>query len=402
MFGDALPCALLIIAALATRENFRLGSGILPLFWKLVSVGLLTMLASQGYWFYYDAMRRTAIPTPVPGDLLFLLAHVFFLAALALRPHSISAGRDLRLRRLDLTLLTMWWFTLYGYFSLPWQISGRNFAEYNPTYYFLAFVQHIVLAVALAVLCFRNRGTWRRLYGHLLVAFGLVAAGNLLVNVAIDRGFYYSGGFCDTAFMLALVWIIYCVTLGPALRPREDHQANRELTQRVWTARIAMLAMLSLPVIALVGYVERNVPAAITAIRLRVVFGAMFLLGVLVFWKLQLLARELNKMVELSQESLENLKVVQQRVSHSEKLAALGRLASGAAHEISNPLTAILGYSELLADIPALGAEDRGSAQLIQRQVHRAQAAVNSLRETLRRTAEPQAAGPIKIRAPRS
>jgi len=389
MVGDAFPCALLIIAVLAMRENFQLGTGILPLFWKLMSAGVLTMLVSESYWFYYDAMRRTTIPTPVPGDLLFLLAHVFFLAALALRPHSISAGRDLRLRRLDLTLLTMWWFTLYGYFSLPWQISVRNFAEYNPTYYFLAFVQHMVIATALLILCLRNRGAWQKLYAHLLVAFVLIATGNLLVNVAIDHGFYYAGGFSDTAFMLALLWIIYCVTLGPSLQPREDHQVNRELTQRVWTARIAMLAMLSLPVIALVGYVERNVPAEITAIRLRVVFVAMFLLGILVFRKLDLLARELNQMVELSHDSVENLKAVQQRVAHSEKLAALGRLASGAAHEISNPLTAILGYSELLADIPALSAEDRGSAQVIQKQVHRAQAAVNSLRETLRNTAEP-------------
>ncbi len=262
MVGDAFPCALLIIAVLAMRENFRLGTGILPLFWKLMSAGVLTMLVSESYWFYYDAMRRTTIPTPVPGDLLFLLAHV-------------------RLRRLDLTLLTMWWFTLYGYFSLPWQISVRDFAKYNPTYYFLAFVQHMVIATALLILCLRNRGAWQKLYAHLLVAFVLIATGNLLVNVAIDHGFYYAGGFSDTAFMLALLWIIYCVTLGPSLQPREDHQVNRELTQRVWTARIAMLAMLSLPVIALVGYVERSVPAEITAIRLRVVFVAMFCWG---FW----------------------------------------------------------------------------------------------------------------------
>jgi signal transduction histidine kinase len=62
----------------------------------------------------------------------------------------------------------------------------------------------------------------------------------------------------------------------------------------------------------------------------------------------------------------------------------LGRLAAGATHEVSNPLTAILGYSELLADIPTLSAEDRQCAQEIQVQVHRAQAAVISLRNSLR------------------
>jgi len=119
------------------------------------------------------------------------------------------------------------------------------------------------------------------------------------------------------------------------------------------------------------------------------VFAAMLLLGALAYWKLSLLARELSHLVRLTRDSIENLKAVQQQVNHSEKLIALGRLAAGAAHEISNPLTAIFGYSELLTDIPSLSPEDRASAQLIQQQVHRAQAAVISLRNTLRQNPSP-------------
>ena len=82
----------------------------------------------------------------------------------------------------------------------------------------------------------------------------------------------------------------------------------------------------------------------------------MLLLGALVYWKFNLLALELRHLVQLTRDSIENLNVVQQQVTHSEKLVALGRLAAGAAHEISNPLTAIFGYSELLTDIPSLTA----------------------------------------------
>jgi two-component system, NtrC family, sensor kinase len=89
-------------------------------------------------------------------------------------------------------------------------------------------------------------------------------------------------------------------------------------------------------------------------------------------------------MVNLTRDSIENLKTVQRQVAHSEKLIALGRLAAGAAHEVSNPLTAIFGYSELLTDMPSLTAEDRASGELIRQQVHLAQSAVNSLRNTLR------------------
>jgi signal transduction histidine kinase len=110
----------------------------------------------------------------------------------------------------------------------------------------------------------------------------------------------------------------------------------------------------------------------------------MILLGGLVYWKFNLLALELRQMVKLTRDSIENLNVVRQQVAHSEKLVALGRLAAGAAHEISNPLTAIFGYSELLTDIPSLTSEDRAQGKLIRQQVHSAQSAINSLRNMLR------------------
>jgi signal transduction histidine kinase len=384
IFGDALPCGLLIIAILAVRENFRFHRGMLPLFWKLIAAGLFQMLLSQAYWFYYDSLKVYSSPSPVIGDTLFLLAHVFFLSAFVLRPHSASAGRDMRLRHLDFALLTFWWLALYAYFALPWQLVIQDFAKYNPAYYLLVLIQQLMIIIGLGVVWRRSTGLWRTFYGSFLCLFVLIAAGNLLLSVAIDHGVYHSGGFFDTPFLLSLVLMTVVASYGPSLQPVEDQTPNREINQSLWTARLAMVAILSLPVIALLGSFEKNVPEDVAAFRLRLVFGAMLLLSGLVFWKLTLLARELRRLVRLSQGSLENLKSVQARVTHSQKLAALGRLAAGATHEISNPLTAILGYSELLTDIPSLSPPDRESAQIIQKQVHRAQAAVNSLRNSLR------------------
>lgn len=47
---------------------------------------------------------------------------------------------------------------------------------------------------------------------------------------------------------------------------------------------------------------------------------------------------------------LEELRMAQAQLIHAEKLSAVGELASGVAHEINNPLTAILGQAQLLID----------------------------------------------------
>lgn len=384
IFGDAIPCALLIVAILAVRENFQVQRGVLPIFWKLLAAGMFQMLLSQVYWFYYDTVHRYSTPSPVIGDTLFLLAHVFFLSAFVVRPYSSTAGRDMRLRHLDFALLTLWWLTLYAYFALPWQAVIQDFTRYNPAFYLLALIQHLIIIAGLLVGWKRSTGLWRTFYATFILTFVLIAAGNLLLSVAIDRGQYYANSFFDTPFFFSLVLLTVAASFGPSLQPIEDKSPDRELKQSLWMARIAMGAILSLPIIAMLGNLEKNIPAGVAAFRLRLVFGAILLLSVLVFRKLTLLARELAHLVRLSQASLENLRSVQAKVTHTEKLTALGRLAAGATHEISNPLTAILGYSELLTDVPSLSPPDRESAQIIQQQVHRAQAAVNSLRNTLR------------------
>ncbi len=52
---------------------------------------------------------------------------------------------------------------------------------------------------------------------------------------------------------------------------------------------------------------------------------------------------------EETREAYENLRRTQEQLLQSEKMAAVGQLISGVAHELNNPLTAILGYSQLLS-----------------------------------------------------
>src|SRR6202040_475599 len=108
-----------------------------------------------------------------------------------------------------------------------------------------------------------------------------------------------------------------------------------------------------------------------------VTLGAVLPLGILAFLRHELVDRERLRLLRASQESIDNLKRLQTQFVQSEKLASLGQLVAGAAHEINNPLTAILGYSELLADNPASDARARSLAEKIREQAKRTKALVN-------------------------
>jgi two-component system, NtrC family, sensor kinase len=68
--------------------------------------------------------------------------------------------------------------------------------------------------------------------------------------------------------------------------------------------------------------------------------------------------RQLKQTVAELEVSNTNLKKAQDEVVRAETLASVGRLASGVAHEIGNPLGIVLGYLDLLSN-PEIGATER-------------------------------------------
>lgn len=65
------------------------------------------------------------------------------------------------------------------------------------------------------------------------------------------------------------------------------------------------------------------------------------------------------------------LEVATQRANEAERLAVLGRIAAGLAHEIRNPLGSITGSIEMLRESPELTDEDRRLCDIVQREARR-------------------------------
>jgi two-component system NtrC family sensor kinase len=79
-----------------------------------------------------------------------------------------------------------------------------------------------------------------------------------------------------------------------------------------------------------------------------------------------------------SARDMTEVKQLEQQVIQSEKLAAMGQMIAGVAHELNNPLTAILGINELLRERAADEAARR-QLELVQRQARRAADIVQNL-----------------------
>jgi C4-dicarboxylate-specific signal transduction histidine kinase len=92
----------------------------------------------------------------------------------------------------------------------------------------------------------------------------------------------------------------------------------------------------------------------------------------------------------------EELESLQGQVIRQERLAAVGQLVSGVAHEINNPLQAILGFAELLQMQPDVPDSIKGDLRLIQKESARACGIIRNLAMFARQ--QPSEAGPVGLR----
>jgi two-component system NtrC family sensor kinase len=90
-------------------------------------------------------------------------------------------------------------------------------------------------------------------------------------------------------------------------------------------------------------------------------------------------AIERSLLYEQTRQAYDDLRKTQEQLLHSEKMAAVGQLISGVAHELNNPLTAILGYSQLLTSSGQMNAQGLEYSEKLYKQAQRTHRIVQNL-----------------------
>ena len=341
------------------------------------STGITFWFTYQLFWTYYEVWLRTDVPDLCAADVILFLHIVPLMAALALRPHAPQDEYAARLRRLDFALMMVWWGYLYVLIVIPWQYVVADVVPYNHNLNSLYLIEKLAFLSTLVMAWMRSRGGWKIFYANLFGACFTYAASSHIANWAIGRHLYYSGSFYDIPLALSMAWITVVGLWTGDCEPQAG-VGTTSTSHGVWLARLGMIAAFSLPLFAAWALLEGTVPPRIRSFRLLLTLGAALLMGVMVFVRQRLLDAELLRLLTHSRDSIANLKRLQVQITESEKLASIGQLVGGAAHELNNPITAMLGYSDLLLSTP-LSKDQSDLAEKIAQHVRRTRSLVASL-----------------------
>src|ERR1700757_35214 len=346
-FADVYGLILMLIALGVALANVWTQPGKPRSFWLLMATGILLWTSNQTAWTVLEGLLHRQIPDPFLFDIILFFHAVPMFAAVAWRPDLLSKEGKVLQGVLNLLMLLGWWIFLYAFIVFPYQYISFDVDKYNAYYDRLYGAENALLVAVLVLAVFTSSGAWRRLYAHILAAITLYSVNSQFLDRATADSSYYSGSLYDVPLVAAIAWIS---AAGLSAREWDIRSAPFNLHRR-WkrlVPRLAMLAILSLPVLGLwTVLLDTSTPTA-RLFRIFTVLAAMLLLGTFVFLRQFFQDQALISLLQESRRAYDSQKRLQSQLVQKEKLASLGNLVAGAAHEINHPLNAIMTFSEEL------------------------------------------------------
>jgi len=382
-FGNLVQCMVPLLANAGLLLNAGTPHWRRNIFWMLLAMGCALWMIGQFQWTYYEVYEHQRMPVIYGGDIVFFLKGIPIMAALALQPHRKRGEVRLQFGYLNFVLLLTWWTFVYAFVVFPWMYATPSEAQYNYNYDVVSNMQNMVIVIGLGVLCLKAKGAWRVVYANLFGASAIYMLSSLTINVAISSNKYATGSLYDLPLISSFLWFglagVIAYLKRAELEILQDGDGDDKPRDSAWSARLAMEAVISLPIFAIFTLRFEHDTPVVRDFRLMTTLIASVPIAFLVFLRTHMADVDRARLLSKSEQSIENLQRLQAQMVQTEKLVSLGQLAAGAAHEINNPLAAILGYSDLLADDPTLPEKARVTAGKIRDQARRTKTLVANL-----------------------
>ena len=339
--GDGAQMVPPIAYAALTLALARRCRGQARVFWNLNALHAVIWAAGQAVWTYYDLVHG-AVPTVSPTDPIFFTSGVPLAAALYNRPDRTRPRWLFEIVLLDLVLIGLFAAFVYIYFVVSVGVTGGNTDIYSNNFTQLLNARSLLLAVWAGGVGRTARGRgWQRVLGIYAGGLVLVLAGGLAFDAVEAAGQYAPGALFDVAWMAPYVVFSLAAAVAWDEQLVEPDEGVIPIASLPMASLIAIALLVAIPAINELSRRMLDVPDATEALRTRLALAMMIPLGVVVAVR-EYLSRK--ALIRAGQDLVSTREMLVQK----EKLAAVGQLVSGVAHELNNPQQGVLGYAELM------------------------------------------------------
>jgi signal transduction histidine kinase len=364
-----------VLAGYSFLARSREASGRERTFWRLWASGC-------ALWTVSDLFGILTWPQSLSTGLSFfslsftLLPVMVLMSAMVMQPE-VSEG-ELRdpVVRYEAALVALWWLYLYLMFVTPWRWALVNPPDFWKTFLGLHKLQDAVLVIWLLTLGIGSRGRWRRGYLHMAIGAGLL----LLFLGPMYQAWRTRSWIGTMVFEALIAYAFLWLALAPLSTAGADGDPAPARAPSLGTGNVlASLTSFGIPVLAVWSRFFSSAPETVRQFRLLLSFTTMAV-GILLVYLWQNAAdRQGEELLVALETSVRERRRLQGHFAEAEKMVSLGHLAAGAAHEINNPVAAMLGYAELIRADAAASERARELGRKIAEQARRIRNLVQNL-----------------------